>query len=133
MRRGAEVRDASGRVVYLRQHGWLRRAERVDEVVRAVVVERLSRPDAADLLARVETAARQALERAAGLRSRLDAAADDYADGLIDREQMRRITGKLRPELERAETDAQRAVPGIALKVLAGIWRVRRLRTAGTG
>ena len=32
---------------------------------------------------------------------------------------MRRITGKLRPELERAEADARRAVPGIAPEAVA--------------
>ena len=106
-----------------------RRAEWVDDLVRAVVIERLSRADASDLLA--DAAARQARERAAGLRARLDGAADDYADGLIDREQMRRITGKLRPELERAETEAQRAVPGLRLSSWRR-WRARRPRTVGT-
>ena len=68
-----------------------------------------------ELFAGDDTAARAARERAAGIRARLDAAADDYADGLIDRAQMRRITGKLRPELEQAEAVALRAWRGAQL------------------
>jgi len=46
---------------------------------------------------------RRAVAEVAELRSRLDNAADDYADGTVDREQFHRITEQLRPRLEAAQ------------------------------
>ncbi len=51
----------------------------------------------------------QAADRAEAIRSRLDVAADSYAAGEIDGRQLARITGRLRPELERAEQLARAA------------------------
>jgi site-specific DNA recombinase len=81
-----------------------RNRDRVDEFVRALVIERLSRPDAIDLL-RPEPADtdNNAETEARTLRKRLDDAAEDYAADLIDREQMQRITASLRPQLEEAK------------------------------
>lgn len=82
--------------------------ERVDELVGAVVVERLSRPDAADVFApRQEEGS--AADDAEALRARLDTAADQFAEGLIDGPQLARITSRLRPQLEDAEQRAARA------------------------
>jgi len=45
----------------------------------------------------------RATGEAAGLRARLDTAADDYADGKIDARQLERITARIRPALDAAE------------------------------
>ncbi|MGH3672709.1 MAG: recombinase family protein [Pseudonocardiaceae bacterium] len=90
----------------------------VDDLVERVVVLRLAQPDARDLLARDDGAARAARERADAIRARLDGAADDYAAGDLDRDQLRRITARLRPELDAAEQQAIRAVRGIAPELL---------------
>jgi site-specific DNA recombinase len=79
----------------------------VDELVTAVVLARLARPDAAALLAPVDDSTRQAVAEVAELRARLDTAADDYADGALDREQFHRITERLRPRLEAAQARAR--------------------------
>jgi site-specific DNA recombinase len=82
-----------------------RNRERVDELVDAVVAARLMRPDALDLLSpAVDGGDEQALAEVRALRQRLDDAAEDYASGLIDREQMRRITASLQPRLAAAES-----------------------------
>lgn len=98
-----------------------RNRERVDDFVGAVVVERLSRPDAADSL-RPETvgADHVAAVDARELRQRLDDAAEDYAAGLIDREQLRRITAQLQPRSASAEA-ALRQRRGPAPPVLEGL------------
>ncbi len=75
----------------------------LDAFVTAVVVGRLSRDDALDLLAPQDDRTRQAVAEVAELRARLDLAADDYADGNIDREQLHRMTERLRPRLDAAQ------------------------------
>jgi DNA invertase Pin-like site-specific DNA recombinase len=90
-----------------------RREERVDEFVEAVVVERLKRPDAADLLAPtppVVGADPGDLERLAALRKRLDDAASLYGEGRIDAAQMAIITDKLRPQIDAAERQTRPAL-----------------------
>jgi site-specific DNA recombinase len=79
----------------------------VDQLVTGVVLGRLARPDAAALLAPPDDSTRQAVNDVAELRGRLDAAADDYADGTLDREQFHRITERLRPRLEAAQARAR--------------------------
>ncbi|MFC8316375.1 recombinase family protein [Gordonia sp. NPDC057258] len=91
----------------------------VDELVAEVVFERLSRSDALDWLVGDDEEARQLTERVAEIRRRLDGAADDYADGLIDREQLRRITAKLTPELDEAQEGQRAAVVTLDLDVMA--------------
>lgn len=86
-----------------------RGVEPVDELVGAVVVGRLSKPDAAGLLdgdGRDPAAA--AADLAADLRMRLNIAADQYAEGGIDAEQLERISAKLKPKIEAAEREANR-------------------------
>jgi DNA invertase Pin-like site-specific DNA recombinase len=86
-----------------------RRQEWVDELVEAVVVERLKKPDAADLLAPRPVAGvdPSSVEHLAKLRARLDAAAASYADGKIDGGQMEVISAKLRPQIQEAERAAR--------------------------
>jgi site-specific DNA recombinase len=80
--------------------------ERVDELVTEVMVKLLSQPDAAQLLAGSSPVAAQAMERASDLRRRLKAVAMQYADGLIEEDQLRIITGQLKPQLEEAKAVA---------------------------
>lgn len=94
----------------------------VDAKVSGAVVGRLAQADARDLLAPDDTTAHEALSRAAGLRARLDEAADQFADGAITGDQLARITAKLRPQLAQAEQDAAAAstAPVALLADLAG-------------
>jgi site-specific DNA recombinase len=90
----------------------------VDTYLREVVVGRLSMPDARDLLAVDDTGAKAARDEAAGYRARLDKAADQFAEGLIDAEQMARITARLRQKMTEANKRAQEASPGVPLELL---------------
>lgn len=82
--------------------------EDVDQLVTAVVLGRLARPDAAQLLSQDTSAERvDAMREMDGLRARLDTAADDYADGKIDARQLERITARLRPQIDGAQARAR--------------------------
>ncbi len=100
----------------------------LDAFVTAVVLERLSRPDVAALLAPQDDGVRRAVAEVAELRSRLDNAADDYADGTVDREQFHRITERLRPRLEAAQArvrvvDSTPLLAGLAgTEDVAAVW-----------
>lgn len=89
-----------------------RMAEPCDEYVSAVIVERLSRPDAAALLRAPTTVDTAALhEEGQALRERLDGVAVEFADGSITAAQLRTITERLREriaDLERKMADAGR-------------------------
>ncbi|MEU7172704.1 recombinase family protein [Micromonospora tulbaghiae] len=85
-----------------------RRRDRLEEYVEAVVIGRLSRPDAAALLTPEDDGgererAAQAAER---VRQRLDDAAASFAAGVITARQLATITGQLRPELAALEAAA---------------------------
>ena len=77
----------------------LRSGAPLDDFVSAVVVEGLSAPDAHLLLENehIDIDALQTERNA--LRARLDKLADDYAEGVIDHDQMRTGTNKLRTKL----------------------------------
>jgi hypothetical protein len=81
----------------------------LEDLIVDLLITRLSRPDAAELLvARVrDEQAAAAAEDAAALRGRLDEAAVLFAAGQIDRRQLSRISETVRPELDRAEARAQ--------------------------
>jgi len=80
----------------------------LDDFITEVVVARLSRPDAVDLLAQPDNDdAHKAREQAGALRARLDLAADAFAAGDIDARQLARITARLRPELDQYEQIAR--------------------------
>jgi site-specific DNA recombinase len=85
----------------------LRSGQPLDEFVSAVVVHRLSQPDAHLLLEdkRIDIPALQT-DRAS-LRARLDKLADNFAEGVIDDSQLRSGTSKLRAKL--AGIDSQLA------------------------
>lgn len=85
-----------------------RKMDDVDEVVQEAMLDLLERPDTRAALAGTDEAkVQEALDSAEAIRARLNLAADNYADGLIDGEQLARITAKLRPELERYESAAR--------------------------
>lgn len=97
---------------YVCHHGYHVRRSRLDldELVTKLVVGRLALPDAASALTIGDRGQLQdVLDKAAGIRARLDLAADSYADGNIDGQQLARITGKLRPELTKWEQAARAA------------------------
>lgn len=95
----------------------------VDELVKGVVIERVSRPDALDWLMGDDDEARQCSQRIDDLSRRLGEAADAFAEGAITAEQLRRITAQVRPELDEAEQRRRNAVVSLdisALRPLAG-------------
>lgn len=78
----------------------------VNALVDKVMIGLLSREDSLQLLDGTTELATQALRRAANHRARLDAAARDYADGLIEAGQLKVITSRLKPQIEEAEAQA---------------------------
>jgi hypothetical protein len=89
-------------------------------VIEQAVVARLSQPDGPDLLAGDPQALREAQERVEVLSARLDLAADQFADGAITGEQLARITGRLRPQLDEARAAARAAAPSPDLGAFVG-------------
>lgn len=88
-----------------------RRSEPVDEYVTAVVVGRLRRADAVELLIDRATPDLDGLrDQATALRSRLDSLAVDFADGAVTASQLRTATTRARTRL--AEVEAQMADAG---------------------
>ncbi|SDM01572.1 Site-specific DNA recombinase [Geodermatophilus siccatus] len=86
-----------------RSRGHLSRgAQPIDDLVIAVVVERLSRRDAADLFAAPHSSSNATAlrEDAAALRARLDELADLFADGKITAAQLTRGTERAQQSLE---------------------------------
>lgn len=106
-----------------------RMAVPVDEFVEELVVARLSRPDARDLLLAPRTADTAALHKeSVGLRERLDALAVAFADGSVSASQLRSGTDRIRVRL--AEVDAILADAGkadvlgelVAADDVAAVW-----------
>lgn len=93
----------------------------LDALVTAVVADRLSRDDALELFAPQDDRTRQAVAEVAQMRAQLDLAADDYADGNIDREQLHRMTERLRPRLEAAQARARSVDTAPMLEGLVGV------------
>lgn len=83
-----------------------RGAAAVDEYVQALAIERLSRPDAAELLIPVpEQRPREDLAaQSNALRTKLDTIAADYAEDLMTRKQMLDATAKTRARLDELST-----------------------------
>lgn len=98
-----------------------RRKDLVEDVVTAVVIERLAQPDAITALATGRP------ERAAELRNmidaanaRLDIAADGFADGTLSAEQLRRIGAKLRPQIDEWRVEMASCAPHDGILDVAG-------------
>ena len=97
----------------------IRNAAEVDAYVEAVILERLSRPDARELLApdqRTDTAALHTRDTA--LRERLDELGRLYGDGAIDALQLQAATVSIRTQREQITAEMAAASRG---SVLAGI------------
>jgi hypothetical protein len=76
----------------------------VEEWVSEVVIARLSRPDAVELLTDNERPDIEALRsEAAAHRARLDELASEFADGVLTASQLRTATSKLRSKLSAIE------------------------------
>ena len=107
-----------------------RKAEPVEDYVASVMIARLSRADARELLANQSHPDAGALhDEANGARARLDALAVDFADGELTSSQLRAATGRLRErlgELEDQLADAGRVDilgPLIAADDVAAAWK----------
>jgi hypothetical protein len=99
-----------------------RNAEELDGYIGAVVIERLSRPDVAELLSSTGGSNAGALQLdAAALRERLDGLAVAYADGAIDVRQLREGSERLRGRLAECEDQLVTAGRGDALAGLVGV------------
>jgi site-specific DNA recombinase len=97
----------------------VRDAAALDEFVEAVILERLSRPDAADLLAPDQTGDLAALHaRDAALRARLDELGRLAGEGVIDAPQLVEATAAIRRQREEITAQLDAANGG---SVLAGV------------
>jgi DNA invertase Pin-like site-specific DNA recombinase len=101
---GSGVADAGGRRVYVCKHcfGCTRDMAGVDRLVIGLVVERLSRPDAVELVvSRDRPDVAELRKKATALRAQISQAEHDYDEGLIDAHRMNakiaRVTEKLGP------------------------------------
>jgi site-specific DNA recombinase len=96
-----------------------RNAPEVDEYIEETIIERLSRPDAADLLAPDQTGDTSALHlRDAALRARLDELGRLYGEGTIDAAQLAQGTAAIRAQREEITAQLDAANGG---SVLAGV------------
>ncbi|PCE15896.1 hypothetical protein AUC47_10240 [Microbacterium sp. SZ1] len=93
-------------------HKVRRLQEPVDELVTEILLRRLEREDAAELFATGDpVAARAARDAIAAVSARLASAADLFAEGSIDADQLARITAKGRAEREDHEAALALALP----------------------
>jgi len=91
----------------------------VDDLVTEGVLFVLER-DGVQIFGGNEAAAKAARDKAETLRARLDIAADQYADGIIDSDQLARISQKLRPEVAAEEARFAAAQPSPAMSQFTG-------------
>lgn len=98
-----------------------RNQAKLDQFVGELAIAILSDPSAAEVFRPDDTAALAALERAEALRAKQETAADDYAAGLIEREQLHRITQTLKRQITHAQDEARRLMPAANISVLDGL------------
>lgn len=98
-----------------------RNEDALDRHVSTLAVNVLVRPEAADVFRGDDTAALAAVERAEGLKARQDSLADDYAAGLITRDQLVRITAGLAKQITEAHAEARRLRPAFDLAAFNGL------------
>jgi DNA invertase Pin-like site-specific DNA recombinase len=101
------------------QHHVRRQAEALDAYIEAIVLERLSRPDARELLMPDQSGDVAALHaQDSGLRARLDELGRLYGHGLIDALQLASGTASIRSQREEITAELAAAASG---SVLAGV------------
>ena len=95
-------------------HKVRRKQEPVDALVEEVVLRRLESPDAASVFTRGdEDTVRQSRANLAAIDARLAVAADQFAEGVLTGDQLRRITEKLRADRERTEAVLSASLPPV--------------------
>ncbi len=92
----------------------------LDDYVTRIVLGRLARPDAGDLVHTDDSAEKAAADEALILHGRLDEAAQHFADGVIDGRQLRTIADSLRPRIEGLERRSVSSRRGQILADLVG-------------
>jgi DNA invertase Pin-like site-specific DNA recombinase len=97
-----------------------RQMEPVHEVVEAVMVERLSRPDALAITARKPDALKASTAARDAILARMDTAADNFAQGVITPRQLARINEQLKEQLDAAEQDVRKHQPNRILDGMTG-------------
>ena len=99
-----------------------RKIEPVEELVMAVVIERLARPDALDLLRPpdLDGVTEQAMDEATEKRARLNGFYDAAASGELTPAALARIEARLLPEIAAADKRARRTVGSPLLAEVAG-------------
>lgn len=91
-----------------------RRRDRVEAYVEAIMVERLRRPDAADLFTTDPSESLAPIvSEMDQLRHRRDSLAEAFADGVVDLSQMTRATRRIDAQLEILERRLERSAPTV--------------------
>ncbi len=111
---GLRVRGWSGNRYRCADGCYSRSGTDIDPFVEAVVVERLARPDLADLLTSTGSTERagELLAEARQLRERLTTVEADYDAGLIDGRRFATATEKIAAKLQAVETERARLLAG---------------------
>lgn len=93
-------------------HRVRRKQSEVDEFVTEVILRRLEQPDAAQLFSRGDAGAAQvARDAIAAIDARLATAADQFAEGVLTGDQLRRITERLRADRAAHERTVAESMP----------------------
>ncbi|APX32402.1 hypothetical protein BH708_06340 [Brachybacterium sp. P6-10-X1] len=109
------------------------KAEDVDEAVEGLLLARLRAEDGPTVLSADRGGTQAAADRLAGLQARLDRAADEYADGLIEASQLSRITERLRPQIAAAELELSASMPSPVLAAFSAEARQQSVDAAWAG
>jgi site-specific DNA recombinase len=117
------TKAANGRTMYQCRACWgvSRSQLPVDDLVERIMIARLQRPDALDVLSTGDPGTvKAARDEIAAVTARLAIAADQFADDVITADQLRRITDKLRPRLAAAQAARDAALPAAVPVGVAG-------------
>ncbi|MGW5467706.1 recombinase family protein [Streptomyces chartreusis] len=101
-----------------------RNAELVEAWVGAVVCARLSQPDAWAVFGPDDERLERLRAALIDLRRRLNEAAEDYADKLLTREQLRTVSAKLKGQIAELEKEIEAATPKLDADMMGGLMGV---------
>lgn len=99
---------------------FMREHSGIDAFVIDVIAERLSRPDFATLMAPAEADVAPLTDAARKLRRRLEVADNDYANGDIDAQLLKKTKGRITAELQQVESQLATMTNTAAIGNLAG-------------